>query len=76
MLKGWQEVFGTDNKEEIEQELRTNFQEFSWNKDHLKIVGREAAVETHPANGKKTWFNHAAVREIGGWKGKNLRNNY
>ena len=70
MLKGWQEVFETDSKEEVEEELRSTGQEFSWDKDHLKIVGRETAVETHSVNGKKTWFNHAAVREGEvGWGG-------
>ena len=61
MLKGWQDVFQTEDKREVEEELRRTGQDFRWDKDHLKIIGHEAAVETHPVSGEKVWFNHAAV---------------
>jgi alpha-ketoglutarate-dependent taurine dioxygenase len=62
MLKGWEEVFDTDKKEDIEEECRKNHIDFSWAKnDDLKLVSRESAIETHPDTGKKVWFNHVQV---------------
>ncbi len=64
-LKGWQDVFGTCDKAEVESELRRSKIDFTWSKgDHLHLVGRESAVEPHPVTGEKVWFNHAQVRAL------------
>lgn len=61
-LKGWRDVFGTDNKAEVEEDLRKNKLDFKWTSDDgLRIVNKEAAVETHPVTGDKVWFNHLQV---------------
>lgn len=65
MLKGWQDVFQTDDRVVVEEELRRTGQEFSWGSgDSLRITGREAAVESHPVTKKKIWFNHSGVRQL------------
>ena len=62
MLKGWEEVFDTEDKEIIEEECRKNNIDFSWDKkDGLKMVSSESAVEVHPDTGGKVWFNHLQV---------------
>lgn len=61
MLKGWQDVFQTEERAVVEGELRSSGQDFSWRGDLLEIVGREAAVESHPVTGEKIWFNHSGV---------------
>ena len=63
MLKGWQDVFGTSDKREVEKDLRSSQLDFAWQKrNSLKIVNKEAAVETHPETGDKVWFNHVQVK--------------
>lgn len=64
MMKGWQDVFNTKDKEVVEAELRsTAGAEFSWKKDDsLRIVNKGKAIEPHPVTGDKIWFNHCQVR--------------
>ena len=63
MMKGWQDVFNTKSKKDVEDELRnTPGAEFSWRKnDCLRIINRGKAVERHPVTGEKIWFNHCQV---------------
>ncbi len=61
-LKGWEEVFGTTDKNVVEAELRKTNIDFTWGaNDQLHLVGHESAVESHPVTGEKVWFNHAQV---------------
>ena len=61
-LKGWSDVFGTEDKAEVEAELRKSKLDFTWtNGDGLRIINKEAAIETHPVTGDKVWFNHVQV---------------
>ena len=61
-LKGWCDVFNTNDKSEVEADLRKNKLDFTWTSgDGLRIVNKEAAVETHPVTGDKVWFNHVQV---------------
>ena len=61
-LKGWRDVFGTDSKAEVEDDLRKNKLDFTWTSgDGLRIINREAAIEPHPVTGDKVWFNHVQV---------------
>ena len=62
-LKGWSDLFDTQDKAEVEAELRKSKLEFTWSSDdELRIINREAAVETHPVTGDKVWFNHVQVQ--------------
>lgn len=66
MLKGWHDVFDTDDKQVVEEELRSSGQDYSWQKnDGLRIINTDQAVEKHPETGKKVWFNHSQVSERG-----------
>ena len=63
MLKGWEDVFATADKAEVEEDCQMSGIEYSWgNKDKLRLINKAAAVETHPVTGDKIWFNHANVR--------------
>jgi hypothetical protein len=61
-LKGWRDIFGTDDKKEVEADLKKMKLDFTWmSDDGLRIINKEAAVETHPDTGDKVWFNHLQV---------------
>lgn len=72
MMKGWQDVFQTTDKKEVEAELREAGQDFSWEKDNLRICSTQPAIEPHPTSGEKIWFNHILVSQ----RGKNTLNKY
>ncbi len=60
--QGWQDVFETQEKCEVEEELRRVGLDYSWGKkDALRILNKEAAVEPHPLTGERVWFNHVQV---------------
>ena len=62
-LKGWPEVFSTDKKEDVEEESRNTFQDFTWKKNGgLRLINKCAAFENHPVTGDRVWFNHLQVR--------------
>ena len=61
-LKGWHDIFGTEDKAEVEADLKKSKLDFTWTSDDgLRIINKEAAVETHPVTGNKVWFNHVQV---------------
>ena len=62
MMKGWEAVFGTKDREEVARELTEDQMEHSWGEnDSLRIVNRVPAIEKHPQSGHKVWFNHLMV---------------
>ena len=62
MMKGWEAVFGTKDREEVARELAEDQMEHSWGEnDSLRIVNRVPAIERHPQSGHKVWFNHLMV---------------
>ena len=62
MLKGWQDVFDTNDKETVEKECRKNAIDIQWKKGNgLRLINTESAIEKHPDTGHKVWFNHAGV---------------
>ena len=64
-LKGWPEIFDTDSKEEVEQECRNTFQDFTWKKNGgLRLINKRDAFENHPVTGDRVWFNHLQVRRV------------
>ena len=60
-LKGWSEVFDTDKKEDVEEECRKTYQDFTWKKNgSLRLINKHA-FENHPVTGDRVWFNSALV---------------
>lgn len=57
----WQEVFQTENKQEVEEYCRKNRVEFEWREgDRLRTRQVRPAIRRNPRTGKEVWFNHAA----------------
>lgn len=55
----WSRVFGTDNKQQVEQYCRQHLIDFCWqNADALKISWHRPAVVDHPVSKQSVWFNH------------------
>lgn len=64
-LKGWRDIFDTKDKTKVEADLKKSKLDFSWTSDDgLRIINKEAAVETHPISGQKVWFNHLQVCSV------------
>jgi alpha-ketoglutarate-dependent taurine dioxygenase len=56
----WQEVFGTDDRQQVEKECAANGMDFCWQgADRLRVEWTKPAILTHPATGEAVWFNHA-----------------
>lgn len=61
----WQEVFQTEDRDEVEQYCRDNRIEFEWKDgDRLRTRQVRPAVRRHPKSGEPVWFNHAAFFHI------------
>ncbi|HEX8115992.1 MAG TPA: condensation domain-containing protein, partial [Pyrinomonadaceae bacterium] len=57
---GWQEVFKTSQRAEVEARCRKGLMEFEWTGEgHLTTRAVRPAVVTHPRTGEPTWFNQA-----------------
>jgi alpha-ketoglutarate-dependent taurine dioxygenase len=55
----WQEVFQTNNKEEVEKYCREHSIEFAWKEgDRLRTQQIRPAIRHHPETGESVWFNH------------------
>lgn len=64
-LRPWQDVFGTDNKEDVESLCRRYDITWSWRpEDGLQTRHLRPVVLTHPRTGEQVWFNHAAHGHI------------
>ena len=62
MTKGWPDVFDTDSREKVSQELDSQGLQYSWKEnDDLQVLNKVAAVEQHPVTGDTIWFNHLMV---------------
>jgi alpha-ketoglutarate-dependent taurine dioxygenase len=61
----WQEVFQTDDREEVEEYFRANSIEGEW-KDGGRLRTRQVrpAVRHHPVTGEPLWFNHGAFFHV------------
>lgn len=56
----WQEVFQTENKDEVEAYCKDSGIELEWIDDKKVITrSRRPAVQRHPQTGELIWFNHA-----------------
>ncbi|MFC5799235.1 TauD/TfdA family dioxygenase [Streptomyces formicae] len=55
------EAFGTDDRGAVEAYCRANGIDFTWQDDGgLRTRQRRRAVVTHPASGRRCWFNQVA----------------
>lgn len=61
----WQEVFGTNDRAEVEEYCRRARTEFEWvGGDRLRTRQVRQAVATHPRTGETIWFNHAHMFHV------------
>jgi len=61
----WQTVFGTSDKQEVEEYCRNAGYEFEWlDGDRLRTKRLGQAVAKHPQTGEMTWFNHATFFHV------------
>ena len=57
----WQEVFQTEDKQDVDDYCRENDIELEWKDgDRLKTRQIRPAIRKHPHTGESVWFNHAA----------------
>ncbi|MBE1556840.1 TauD/TfdA family dioxygenase [Sporosarcina limicola] len=56
----WQQVFNTENREEVEKYCESNGIQVEW-KDENRLRTRQIrkAIQDHPISGESVWFNHA-----------------
>jgi alpha-ketoglutarate-dependent taurine dioxygenase len=59
--KSWQQMFETDDREEVEAACAEQGVEFSWAGDELQLQSVRPAVLTHPRTGCRVWFNQAHI---------------
>ncbi|MGW5867319.1 AMP-binding protein [Streptomyces sp. NPDC055239] len=56
----WPTVFGTDDREEVEEYCRRHDIAYEWRgDDRLRTTFWRPALRTHPYTGREVWFNHA-----------------
>jgi amino acid adenylation domain-containing protein len=56
----WPQVFGTDDRGEVEAYCRANEIEAAWwGENRLTLRFRRPALRPHPETGQELWFNHA-----------------
>ncbi|MGQ4727680.1 MULTISPECIES: TauD/TfdA family dioxygenase [Streptomyces] len=61
----WQEVFGTNSREAVEQQCARNGIAVEWLGPHrLRTKAVRDAVHRHPVTGDAVWFNHATVFHV------------
>jgi alpha-ketoglutarate-dependent taurine dioxygenase len=61
----WREVFGTDERGEVERYCHAAGITFEWTGgDRLRTRAVRAAVATHPRTGERVWFNHIAFFHV------------
>lgn len=55
----WQQVYQTDDKNEVEAYCRNNNIHFEWkSRRHLRISWKRPAIVRHPHTSQLLWFNH------------------
>ena len=61
----WQDVFQTDNPQEVEDYCRQNAIEWEWKGEgRLRTRQLRPAVRKHPHTGEPVWFNHGAFFHV------------
>lgn len=58
--RSWQQVFGTENRSEVERRLREDHYQFEWKEDGgLRTSICAPAITAHPVTGELAWINQA-----------------
>jgi alpha-ketoglutarate-dependent taurine dioxygenase len=63
-MVGWQDLFGTSSKEEVERICRLEGTPVEWSGpggDTFVSVTHSPAFQVHPVTGEPVWFNHSQV---------------
>ncbi|MBB5803617.1 alpha-ketoglutarate-dependent taurine dioxygenase [Saccharothrix ecbatanensis] len=60
----WQEVFQTNDREEVEKYCAANGITTQWSGDMLRTRQLRPALVTHPLTGKTVWFNQAHLFHV------------
>lgn len=61
----WQEVYQTDDRDEVEAYCAANDIEYEWKEgDRFRTRQVRPAVRVHPRTGATCWFNHAAFFHV------------
>lgn len=64
----WQEVFQTDNKQEVEKYCLNHSIKYFWNQEGPELTTKQLCQATliHPTTKEKVWFNQAHLFHISG----------
>lgn len=61
-LKSWPEVFGTEDRDEVERIAAREDTRCVWREDGgLRLEREQPATIRHPQSGEEVWFNHTQV---------------
>ncbi|WP_051110520.1 TauD/TfdA family dioxygenase [Longispora albida] len=60
----WQDVFGTDNRSEVEEYCSSRGITTEWRGEGLRTRAVRRAVHQHPLSGETVWFNHATFFHV------------
>jgi hypothetical protein len=60
-MLGWPEVFGTDDKEQVEKMCAEEGVPVEWDGDTFVSVTKSDAFQLHPITKEPVWFNHTQV---------------
>ncbi|MFI6686455.1 TauD/TfdA family dioxygenase [Streptomyces sp. NPDC050485] len=60
----WQEVLGTQSRDEAELTCRELGMRYEWIEDGLRVEWTRPAVRQHHITGEQVWFNHAAFFHV------------
>ncbi len=64
-LKRWDQMFSSDNKEEVEKICQAHQMQFQWKpNDRLALINEQPAMRKHPETGEHVWFNHLQVFHV------------
>ena len=66
MLKSWDEMFGTTDRNEVEKQCREEGFETEWlEHDGLRLTSTQPVFRDHPVTGTRAWFNHTTTFHSG-----------
>lgn len=60
-MVGWPDLFGTDDKEKVEEICRAENIPYEWHGDTFVSVTHSPAFQLHPVTKEHVWFNHTQV---------------
>jgi alpha-ketoglutarate-dependent taurine dioxygenase len=60
----WQKFFHTEDKAEVDRQVRENGMTCEWNENGLRVSQPSKAVRTHPRTGEKLFFNQVQLHHV------------